>query len=161
MMKPMRDEPMATTDTEKSPTEDGEILRERWLERLSGLVETLENWAQELDWSTRKIQMKMKDSQIGTYEAPALIFQKEKTRALLEPIARSAPGTEGVVDLYVMPAFDDIATLYFYDGGWQLHYMLPGSPIAAAIEGAGHRPLSKETFQEVLEAMVIHAESPQ
>jgi hypothetical protein len=29
-------------------------------------------------------------------------------RELLEPIGRPAPGIEGIVDLYLMPAYDDI-----------------------------------------------------
>ena len=132
-------------------------LREEWLERLSGLVETVRSWAQDLDWSTRQIEKKMEDSRLGTYKAPALLLQKETVRVLLEPIARFAPGVEGVVDLYLMPAFDDIATLYFYDCGWQLHYMFPTSPTVATTREAEHKPLSKETFDSVLEAMIKNA----
>ena len=67
----------------------------------------------------------MEDSDIGTYQAPALLLQQDTLRMLLEPIARTAPGADGVVDLYLMPAYDDIATLYFADGKWQLHYTFP------------------------------------
>src|SRR5579864_4834369 len=145
---------MATTDTASNPTEDRDTVRAQWLARLSELVETMGGWAQDLDWATRRIEKKMKDSQIGAYEAPALILQTETTRVLMEPIARSAPGVDGVVDLYLMPAFDDIASLYFYDGAWHVHYILPGPSSAEAIREAEHRPLSKETLQSVLEAMI-------
>jgi hypothetical protein len=148
---------MATAETSTNQAEDQERLREEWFGRLSDLVETVRNWAQELDWSTRRIEKKMGDSRLGTYKAPALLLQKETVRVLLEPIARFAPGVEGVVDLYLMPAFDDIATLYFYDGGWQLHYMFPISPTVATIHEAEHKPLSKETFESVLEAMIKNA----
>lgn len=148
---------MATVETSTNQAEDMEKLREEWLERLSGLVETVRGWAQDLDWSTRRIEKKMEDSRLGTYKAPALLLQKETVRALLEPIARFAPGVEGVVDLYLMPAFDDIATLYFYDGGWQLHYVFPTSPTVADIREAEDRPLTKETFESVLEAMIKNA----
>ena len=124
---------------------------------LSGLVETVRSWAQDLGWSPRQIEKKMEDSQIGIYKAPALILQKETVRVLLEPIARSAPGASGIVDLYLMPAYDDIASLYFYDGGWQLHYMFPTSPTVATIHEAEHKPLSKETLERVLEAMIKNA----
>ena len=112
---------MATAETSTNQAEDQEKLREEWLGRLSDLVETVRNWTLDLDWSTRQIEKKMGDSRLGTYKAPALLLQKETARVLLEPIARFAPGVEGVVDLYLMPAYDDIATLYFYDDGWQLH----------------------------------------
>ena len=72
---------------------------------------------------------------------------------LLDPIARSAPGTEGVVDLYVMPAFDDVASLYFYNGEWQLCYSSAAHPVDAAVHDA--RPIfaCKQTFQKVVEEM--------
>jgi hypothetical protein len=155
----MQDHLMATAATSTNQAEDKEKLREEWLERLSGLVETVRGWAQDLDWSTRQIEKKIEDSQLGTYTAPALLLQKETVRALLEPIAHSAPGVEGIVDFYLMPAFDDIARLFFYDDGWQLHYMFPGAPaVATVVRGAETRPLSKERFQSVLEAMTRNAE---
>ena len=51
-------------------------------------------------------------------------MQEGTVRIILEPIARSTPGAEGVVDLYLMPAYDDVATL-FYEDGWKLHYPFP------------------------------------
>ena len=57
-----------------------------------------------------------------------------------------------------MPAFDDIATLYFYDDGWKLLYMFPGEPTVGSDPKAHDRPLSKESFQSVLEAMIRNAQ---
>jgi hypothetical protein len=144
---------MATTDAPKGPAEDTETLKKEWLDRLAALVGSVEGWAQEYGWSTRRIEKKMRDSQIGPYKAPALILQEETTRVLLEPIARSAPGAEGVVDLYRMPAYDDIASLYFSDGEWHVHYMSPGDPVAATPREAEPEPFSKETFRKVIGAM--------
>jgi hypothetical protein len=53
----------------------------------------------------------MEDSQIGKYKAPGLLMQEGTDRILRDPIGRNAPGAEAVVDLYLMPAYDDIATL--------------------------------------------------
>ena len=55
-----------------------------------------------------------------------------------------------------MPAYDDIARLYFYDDAWQLHHMSPRSPTSGPIRRPD-QPLSKETFQTVLEAMIRNA----
>jgi hypothetical protein len=149
---------MATADVSANQAEDKKKLRDEWLENLSHLVETMRVWAQELDWSTRLIEKKMEESRLGTYKAPALILQKETVRVMLEPIARFATGVEGVVDLYLMPAYDNIASLYFYDDGWQLHYKSPASPTANTIREVEHKPLSKESLQEVLEEMIKNAE---
>jgi hypothetical protein len=151
---------MATLGTSTNQAEDKERLRDEWLERLSQLMITVGGWAQDLDWSTRQIEKTMEDSQLGTYRAPALILQKETVRVLLEPIAHSASGVEGIVDFYPMPAYDDIARLFFYDDGWQLHSMFPGSPaVATVVRGGETRPLSRARFQSVLEAMTRTAES--
>src|SRR5258708_4111194 len=134
---------MAATNTPKAPEISVEKLRDEWLDRLSKLVGSVKTIAEELGWSTRTIEKTMQDSQIGAYKAPALILQFETIRVLLDPIARSAPGAEGVVDLYLMPAYDDIASLYFCDGVWQLHYMFPDTAPVNTTREAAARPLSK------------------
>ncbi len=132
------------------------LLRD-WLARLSSLVQSVEGWAKELGWATRMVEKPMEDSQIGRYKAPALLMQGGVDRVLLEPVGRSAPGTEGVVDLYLMPAYDDIASLYFYGGCWNLHHASAGTAATAAVREAPAKPLSKETLEEVLAEMTQHA----
>ena len=68
-------------------------------------------------------------------------------------MGRSAPGAEGVVDLYLMPAYDDIASLYYYGDRWNLHYMFPGTKPAATVREAEALPLSKEALEKVLAEM--------
>jgi hypothetical protein len=150
-----QDDPMATADASTNLAENKENIRAEWLGRLSDLVETIRGWAEELDWSTRRIETKMDDLEIGDYKAPALIIQKETVRAILQPIGRSAPDVAGVVDFYIMPAYDDIARLTFYDDSWHLRHMFPGSPDVGPRRR--DQPLSRETFQAVLEAMMRHA----
>jgi hypothetical protein len=128
-------------------------LRDEWLSRLEALVKQVKLWAEQLGWSTREIEKSLDDSEIGKYQAPALLLQEGTIRILLEPIARSAPGAEGIVDLYLMPAYDDIASLYLYGGCWHVHYMFPGTPNAATIRDAEARPLSETTLQAVLDEM--------
>lgn len=132
-------------------------LRDEWLTRLSDLIQTVRTWAGTLGWSTRQIEVTLTDSQIGKYKAPALLLQDDAIRILVEPIARSAPGTEGVVDLYLMPAYDDIASLYHYDHDWHVHYKFPGTPTEATLRDSEAKPLSQETLREVLEAMKQNA----
>jgi hypothetical protein len=128
-----------------------------WLGRLTHLVRSIDGWARELGWSTRVIEKKLEDSQIGKYTCPALLMQEGTDRILLEPVGRTAPGAEGVVDLYLMPAYDDIATLYFCDGRWHLHSASSRSGAVATIREAAAKPLSKETLQEVLAELRQHA----
>jgi len=131
--------------------------RARWIERVTALVEQVEQWARELGWSTRRVEKKLEDARVGTHRVPALLLQEDTCRALLEPVGRSTPGAEGAVDLYLMPAYDDIASLYYYGHRWSVHYTATGTNGAAPRTGAEARPLSKETLKTVLSEMRRHA----
>jgi hypothetical protein len=150
---------MATGNKSNRRVDDAGVLREEWLNLLADLTRKVKRWAEELDWSTRQIVKKMKDSRLGSYAAPALLTQKETTRVLLDPVARFTPGADGLVDLYLMPAYDDIASLYLVDGEWRLHYMFSGTPTVATIRQAEPCPLSKEVIGRVLKEMSTHAAS--
>jgi hypothetical protein len=127
-----------------------------WLDRLAKLIGSVEGWARDLGWATKRVSKELKDSEIGDYQSHALLLQEGTTRVLLEPIGRSAPDFEGVVDLYVLPAYDDIATLYYYDGRWNLHYAAPGAPVVGNVREAESRPLTKTSLRRVLEEMKQH-----
>ena len=128
-----------------------------WLNCLSDLLKTVKDWAEAMDWSTRQISKRMEDSELGAYEAPALLMQKDTARVLLDPIGRDAPGAEGVVDLYLMPAYDDIATLLLVDGQWQLHYLFEYARDSLPAPTTESKRLSKKTLTQVLDEMTAHA----
>ena len=134
-------------------------MRDEWLRRFFNLTDLVRSWAEELDWSTRQIEKRMKDSRLGAYEALALIMQQGTTRVLLDPVARFAPGSEGVVNLYLMPAYGDIASLFFVNGEWRLHYTSPRKQSVETTTEPEPRMLSKETLAEVLNEMSNHAAS--
>lgn len=141
------------------PIANWEMVRDEWVGRLQTLVDQVEAWGREFGWATRRIEKRMEDSQIGTYKAPALLLQAEFTRVLLEPVARFVPGASGAVDLYLMPAYDDIASLYDTpNGGWQLHYIWSGSPSVGDVRDANAVPLTKDALQRVLAEMKQHAQ---
>jgi hypothetical protein len=130
-------------------------MRDRaiWIERVTSLVDQVERWATEMGWSTRRIEKKRDDVRIGKHRVPALFMQQETFRVLLEPVGRATPGAEGVVDLYLMPAYDDIASLYFYEGRWNLHYIFPGTTGVATVRQAEPMPLTKDSLEKVLAEM--------
>ena len=67
------------------------------------------------------------------------------------------PGSEGLADLYLMPGYDDIASIYYYGNKWHLHYLAPGSKTVASIRESEAKPLSKANLKRVLEEMKKHA----
>ncbi len=145
---------------ENSPLRNGidsDQAKAEWLSHLNELVSQVRSWSEEFDWTTRQVEKQLDDSVIGKHMVPCLVLQQNAVRILLEPIARSAPNAEGVVDLYLMPGWDDIASLYLVDGQWQLHYMYPGEATVPSIRDAEPQPLSKETLNAVLSEMKQNA----
>jgi hypothetical protein len=141
---------------ERPKVENPEQERDDWISLLDQLVTNVNEWVQ-ADWATKVIKKAMGDSILGDYEAPALLMQRETTRVFLEPITRFAPGADGVIDLYRMPAYDDIASLYRVNGEWKLHYAFRGGKIIAGIRNAESLPFTKENLLRVLNAISGHA----
>lgn len=128
-----------------------------WLQRLNDLLTTIRSWAEESGWAARLVDKGMKDPEIGDYRAPALLLQEGLLRIAVEPIGRTGPGTEGIVDLYLLPAYDDIATLSHYDGTWHIHYQSYATPTVATIRETTAKPFSKEHLLGVFGEMRQHA----
>lgn len=132
-------------------------LLQSWLQQLTRLIDSVEGWARDLGWSTRRIQITLQESSLGRYQAPALLLQHEATKALLEPIAGHVPGSHGVVDLYFMPAYDDMASLSLSDDGWTVRYAFTGIQTGQSLYDVESIPLTQESFRDVLEAMTNNA----
>ena len=77
---------------------------------------------------------------------------------LLEPVSRSSPGADGVVDLYLLPAYDDIASIYYYNNHWNLHYMFDGAPTVGNLQDAAAIELTAENLLKVLSEMEQNAD---
>ncbi len=125
-------------------------IRADWIERVSALVSQVEHWGKELGWATRRIEKKLDDPWIGQHRVPALLLQEETCRIILEPLGRSSSGSDGVADLYLMPAYDDIARLAFSENHWNIHYEFRNSNSANLMSEPKSVPLSKETLEKVL-----------
>ena len=145
-------------------TELEEMARERvtervaWIQRVSDLVKLVEDWAKEFGWSTKRIDKKIEDSRLGNHKAACLVMQEDTVRVLLEPISASAPGSDGLVDLCLMPGYDDIASLYHQQNGWHALYVFPTTATGRGLKEGETQPLSKKTFVAILGEMKKHAE---
>src|SRR5262249_28017705 len=127
--------------------------RKLWLNRVSSLVEQVDQWARELGWTTRRLEKNLDDRWIGKHRVPALLMQQDTSPALLEPIGRSTSGG-ALVDLYLMPAYDDVASIYYYDDRWNIHRnMSRGTNTVLPEPRENAKPLTRETLKAVLEEM--------
>jgi hypothetical protein len=134
-------------------------LRLTFQNRVTDLVNQTKAWAEANEWLTKTYPKKMRDTENQPYEAPALLLQKGPTKVLLDPVAYDVPGSEGVVDLYLMPTYDDLASLYFAHGAWTIHYAFPPNPLDthSVVETAALL-LSERSLNQVLDSIAAHAE---
>jgi hypothetical protein len=131
--------------------------RDRWQARMEELVAQVVGWVKPNDWVTRPYPKRMRDSDGLVFEVPSLFLQRGPTRLLLDPIAYDVPGTEGIVDLYLMPTYDDMASLSLIEGRWQIHYVFPDQSAVAGIRQPEVMELSEETINRVLDEIACHA----
>ncbi len=132
---------------------------EQFKSRVIRLEERIKSWAEPHEWITKTYPKKFRDDNLQPHEIPALYLQKGATRLLLDPVANDVPGSEGLVDLYLMPTYDDMASLYFQNNDWVIHYAFPADPWEThSVIEAKEIPLSEESVLKVLEAISNNAE---
>jgi hypothetical protein len=147
---------MSTTNA-STLVANADQIRDEWLKLVADLVATTESWAKELGWATRRIDAGIEDPEVGNHRAPALLLQENSTRIMLQPIGRAWPSTDGIADLYLMPAYDDIARLFSVNGQWHYFHNYPGQTLGAPRDSDSALPLTKEAFQGILHEMLRHA----
>lgn len=104
----------------KKPLPDWEAVRDEWVRDVNALVDQVEAWCRAKDWPTRRIDKRIEESKIGEYVVPALLFQVDLLKLMLEPGARFAGGCDGVVDVYEMPGYDHPARIFRTNGQWMV-----------------------------------------
>ena len=132
--------------------------REQFQRRIEELVARFEQDVDRDEWITRRYPKRLRDDDRAVYEVPALRLQKGATNLLLDPVGYDVPGAEGAADLYLMPAYDPTAWLFFEGGQWVLYYIFPPDPKAthSVIEPQA-LPLSAETINQVLNSIAEYA----
>jgi len=132
--------------------------REQFRQRVEELVARFEGDVDRREWITRRYPKKLRDDSREVYEVPALYIQKGATRLLLDPVGYDMPGAEGAADIYLMPAYDPTAFLYFEGGQWMMHYAFPADPMESrSVIETEALPLSAETINRVLDSIAEHA----
>jgi hypothetical protein len=139
------------------PVIDSDAVKREWLDRLSTLVDEVTGWAQASGWRTRRIDKTVTERGLGTYKVPVLFMEKDTVEVVLNPVARFVPGANGAVDLYVAPAYDDIASLYLEGDNWVLNYADRQDPLATgSVIEVKSRPYSEKTIRAILDGMAIN-----
>jgi hypothetical protein len=137
--------------------DDPEAVRVEWLRDLNALASQVKAWVEPAGWRTRLVAKPLRDEGLGRYEVPLLLMEREGVQIALNPVSRFVPGADGAVDLYVVPAYDEVASLYFKGREWTLHYVFRTEGVARVRE-AESMTLSERTLTRVMDAMASHGE---
>ena len=144
-------------ETREPHNENPEVVLARWQDRLKILVHKVKVWVEKAGWRTRMIEKPMNDRNLGRHTVPVLLMEKDTVEVALNPVSPLVSGAEGAVDLYLVPAYDDIASLYFMDGEWKLHYVFGDTEALASVPEPEVMTLSEETVIRVLDEITAHA----
>ena len=132
--------------------------REQFRRRVEDLVAQFETLVDTREWVTRRYPKRMRDTDGQVFELPSLYLQKGPTRLLLDPTGYAVPGAEGAVDLYQMPDYDPMATVFFEGGEWLIYYAFPPEPMETHSEVETQNfPISVESINKVLDSIAEHA----
>jgi hypothetical protein len=149
---------MPEPETRESQTESPETVLAQWKDRLKILVDDVRAWVERAGWRTRTIEKPVDDRRLGRHTVPVLLMEKDTVEVALNPVSPMVPDAEGAVDLYLVPAYDDIASLYFEGGRWMIHYAFAPDPVEThPVIEAEALPLSEEAIIRVLNAIAAHA----
>ena len=85
-----------------------DLIREDWLAASNALLDEAEGWAKGQEWPTRRFSRQITEDFVGKYELDRLIYSAEGAQLALIPVGRFVPGTDGMLDLAVMPAYDSM-----------------------------------------------------
>ena len=101
-----------------------DLVFQDWLRASTDLLADAETWAREEGWPTRRFPRAVTEDFLGNYSLDRLVYSTEGAQLALIPLGRFAPGTEGMFDLAVMPAYDSMMVVR-ERGRWFIH-PLPG-----------------------------------
>ena len=104
--------------------DDPEAVKAEWVGRLDALIRDIKNWVEASGWKTKVYRKAMKeDPALGQYDAPRSSWSGSGTgsrwlwtRGAVRPRRRRRRGPLPDAGL------DDVASLYYEDSRWVVHY---------------------------------------
>ena len=129
-----------------------------WLEQLKELVDNVKGWAEAAGWETRQTCRDVFEKEGSCYEVPVLVVNRDESEVSLVPVDRKVPGSDGLVALFLMPDFDDVASFYMEKGQWFFRYAFRSVSTETHSTNKTERfTLTEETLARVLNDIAAYA----
>src|SRR6185437_9831973 len=82
--------------------------RTEWIERVTRLVDEVEQWATAENWAVYRDTKPIKERATGDYEVPTLRMRSPRGELFLTPVALHVLGADGRVDLEAWPTMNRV-----------------------------------------------------
>ena len=99
-----------------------DVVLPEWMDAVHRLVANTESWAKDCGWVTKRVQKRLSETLLGTYETSQLLMHAAPNLYVLDPVARFVPGAAGAFDLSVQPSFYTVSLYRDFDGVWHAHH---------------------------------------
>lgn len=128
----------------------GSMVLEEWRSAIATVEGQAEEWSGESGWRSRRVNKKISESLLGSYEVPQLLTFAEPELYVLDPIARFVPGGQGAFDLAIQPSYQTTSLYRDFGGIWHVHLGIQngvskGKPVE----------WSKEAFHQCIEQLRV------
>jgi len=128
----------------------GRMVLDEWMNAIGTVEAQAEAWSAESEWKSRRVNKKMTESLIGTYEAPQLLIFAEPNLYVLDPLARFIPGGQGSFDFAIQPSYY-ATSLYRDDSGtWYVHL-----EVQNGVSKGKRVSWSKDAFHQCIEQLRV------
>ena len=127
-------------------------------ENVDNVVRQFEEVLSEMKHLCRRDEKRMLDETRSVYSVQSLTIFMGPMRLLLDPSGYDLPGCDGAIDLYLLPPYDPVATLYLENEKWFLH-----SPHLTSQESIAHPncwerlDLTSRSITNLLESIAKYA----
>jgi len=99
----------------------GGMVLDEWIHTIGTVEKQAEEWSAEAGWRSRRVNKKISESLVGTYEAPQLLIFAEPNLYVLDPVARFIPSGQGSFDLAIQPSYYTTSLYRDDHGKWYVH----------------------------------------
>lgn len=142
-------------------TTDRPAALRRFRDDVAELADLAEGWAAADGWATKRYPKRMQPAGGELFEVDTVMMQRGPAKILLDPVGLDAAGRDAVVDLYLMPDYDDLASLYRDGGGWRLYRGdFDGEDGFVSPKDRPSRPLDQDAFCRTIEEIGARQLSP-